>query len=114
LIAAVESERAASAGPNYLSLCWSMAEGQAEGCEFEVQYGFESMGTWKTAPPSAATVSRPIPSWNRSILTEISLCHACSCQERLRVETARQVEDDGWGSQRWTMRIAENIWPTYK
>jgi hypothetical protein len=30
------------------------------------------------------------------------------------VETARQVEDDGWGSQRWTMRIAENIWPTYK
>jgi hypothetical protein len=27
------------------------------------------------------TVSRPFPSWNRSVLTEIYLCHACSCQE---------------------------------
>jgi hypothetical protein len=26
------------------------------------------------------TVSRPFPSWNRSILTEIYLCHACSYQ----------------------------------
>jgi hypothetical protein len=33
-------------------------------------------------------VSRPFPSWNRSILTEIYLCHACSCQEILRTETA--------------------------
>eukprot|EP01047_Picozoa_sp_COSAG01_P021962 COSAG01_NODE_1290_length_10882_cov_25.926922_10_plen_63_part_00 len=24
------------------------------------------------------TVRRPFPSWNRSILTEIYLCHACS------------------------------------
>jgi clusterin-associated protein 1 len=37
-------------------------------------------------------VSRPFPSWNRSILTEIYLCHACSCQEILRAETAGQVE----------------------
>jgi hypothetical protein len=29
----------------------------------------------------AATVSRPFPSWNRSILTEIYLCHAWSCQK---------------------------------
>jgi|EP01047_Picozoa_sp_COSAG01_P051226 hypothetical protein len=36
-------------------------------------------------------VSRPFPSWNRSILTEIQLCHACSCQEISRVETAGQV-----------------------
>ena len=36
-------------------------------------------------------VSRPFPSWNRSILTEIYLCHACSCQEILRTETAGQV-----------------------
>eukprot|EP01049_Picozoa_sp_SAG25_P013352 SAG25_NODE_2044_length_2002_cov_2.596427_2_plen_80_part_00 len=36
-------------------------------------------------------VSRPFPSWNRSILTEISLRHACSCQEMLRTETAAQV-----------------------
>jgi hypothetical protein len=26
-------------------------------------------------------VSRPFPSWNRSILTEIYLCHACSHPE---------------------------------
>jgi hypothetical protein len=26
-----------------------------------------------------ADVSRPFPSWNRFILTEIYLCHACSC-----------------------------------
>jgi hypothetical protein len=36
-------------------------------------------------------VSRPFPSWNRSKLTEISLRHACSCQEILRAETARQA-----------------------
>jgi hypothetical protein len=38
-------------------------------------------------PPS---VSRPFSSWNRPILTEIYLCHACSCQEILRVKTAGQ------------------------
>jgi hypothetical protein len=31
-----------------------------------------------------------VSSWNRSILTEISLCHACSCHEMLRAETAGQ------------------------
>jgi hypothetical protein len=36
-------------------------------------------------------VSRPFPSWNRSILTEIYLCHACYCQEILRTETAGQA-----------------------
>jgi hypothetical protein len=41
------------------------------------------------APPPGA-VSRPFPSWNRSISTEIYLCHACSCQEILRTETAGQ------------------------
>jgi hypothetical protein len=39
---------------------------------------------------SIIEVSRPFPSWNRSILTENSLCHACSCQEILRTETAGQ------------------------
>jgi hypothetical protein len=39
----------------------------------------------------ADDVRRPFPSWNRSILTEIYLCHACSCQEILRAETAGQV-----------------------
>eukprot|EP01047_Picozoa_sp_COSAG01_P021337 COSAG01_NODE_1235_length_11106_cov_3.058962_10_plen_496_part_00 len=36
-------------------------------------------------------VSRPFPSWNRFILTEIYLCHACSCQAILRTETAGQA-----------------------
>jgi hypothetical protein len=39
-------------------------------------------------------VSRPFPSWNRSILTDIYLCHACSCQEILRMETAGQDDDE--------------------
>ena len=43
-------------------------------------------------------VSRPFPSWNRSILTEIYLCHACSCQEILRTETAGQVIIMGVGA----------------
>ena len=31
-------------------------------------------------------MSRAFPSWNRSMLTEIYLCHACSCQEILRTK----------------------------
>eukprot|EP01047_Picozoa_sp_COSAG01_P077440 COSAG01_NODE_13951_length_1515_cov_1.260593_1_plen_148_part_10 len=34
-------------------------------------------------PRLARAVSRPFPSWNRSILAGIYLCHACSCQEML-------------------------------
>jgi hypothetical protein len=37
-----------------------------------------------------AAVSAPFPSFARPVLTDISLCHACSCQEMLRAETARQ------------------------
>jgi hypothetical protein len=51
-------------------------------------------------------VSRPFPSWNRSMLTEIYLCHACSCQEILRTETAGQVyhgTNDG--------QNCVNVWP---
>jgi hypothetical protein len=47
-----------------------------------------------TAPQMA--VSAPCPSWNRSILTEIYLCHACSCHEILRMETARQAIREGF------------------
>jgi hypothetical protein len=47
------------------------------------------------------SVSRAFASWNRSILTEISLCHACSCHQILRAETAGQKpadeSDDEWG-----------------
>jgi hypothetical protein len=35
-------------------------------------------------------VSRPFPSWNRSISTEIYLCHACSYHDILRTDTAGQ------------------------
>jgi hypothetical protein len=41
------------------------------------------------------SVSRPFPSWDRSILTEIYLCHACSCQEIFRTETAEQAAAKG-------------------
>jgi Tfp pilus assembly protein PilF len=41
-----------------------------------------------------AAVSRPFPSWNRSMLTEICLCHACSCPGILRTETGGQADAD--------------------
>jgi hypothetical protein len=40
-------------------------------------------------------VHQAFPSMMRSILTEIYLCHACSCQEILRVETPGQVSLSG-------------------
>jgi hypothetical protein len=46
-------------------------------------------------------VSQPFSSWNRPILTEIYLCHACSCPEILRVKMARQ------GTQAFLRRCAE-------
>jgi hypothetical protein len=42
-----------------------------------------------------AMVSRPFPSWNRSILTEIYLCHACSCHE---------IEDGNGRAGLWSSR----------
>jgi hypothetical protein len=40
-------------------------------------------------------VSRALPSWNRSILTEIYLCHACSCPEILSTRPGRiEYRDD--------------------
>jgi MFS family permease len=53
-----------------------------------------------------AAVSRAFPSWNRSILTEICLCPACSCQEILRVETP-------WtgGAQRGDLRLGQHLPP---
>jgi hypothetical protein len=38
----------------------------------------------------ACSCHETLPSWNRSILTEIYLCHACSCHEILRTATAGQ------------------------
>eukprot|EP01047_Picozoa_sp_COSAG01_P006727 COSAG01_NODE_247_length_20443_cov_52.339543_7_plen_200_part_00 len=48
--------------------------------------------------PAQTSVSRPFPSWSRSILAEIYLCHACSCQETLRTEPAGQVARGCWRS----------------
>jgi hypothetical protein len=45
--------------------------------------------------PTAPLVSRAFPSWNRSIVTEIYRCHACSCQELLRMETPRDASTLG-------------------
>jgi hypothetical protein len=60
-------------------------------------------GSWRWAPRwmrgrvctgsrrcTSQPVRRPFPSWDRSMLAEISLCHACSCHEILRTETAGQ------------------------
>jgi carboxylesterase type B len=49
-------------------------------------------GAYDQGAANFSDVSRPFPSWNRSILTEIYLCHACSCQKILRTETAGQVQ----------------------
>jgi hypothetical protein len=45
-------------------------------------------GTGRRAPPHSRA-SAPFPSWHRSTLTEIHLCHACSYHE---------IEDDGDGA----------------
>jgi hypothetical protein len=45
-------------------------------------------------PDYEIDVSRPFPSWNRYTLTEIYLCHACSCQEILRTETVGQEVEE--------------------
>eukprot|EP01047_Picozoa_sp_COSAG01_P031200 COSAG01_NODE_2204_length_8173_cov_4.803939_4_plen_290_part_00 len=54
------------------------------------QQGGGGGGAQQPQPSRYVPVSRPFPSWNRSILTEIYLCRACSCQEILRTETAGQ------------------------
>jgi hypothetical protein len=57
-----------------------------------------------TLPGASSTVSRPFPSWDRSILTEITLCHACSCRELLRTETAGQSRWGPWaGTAGWAL-----------
>jgi hypothetical protein len=52
-----------------------------------------------------SSVSQPFPSWNRSILTEIYLSHACSCQEVLRAETAGQVSALEWARAHEMLRL---------
>jgi hypothetical protein len=59
------------------------------GREAESRRAYEEvLAALRTLPEASA----PFSSWNRSILTEIYLCHAYSCQEISRVKTARQAE----------------------
>eukprot|EP01047_Picozoa_sp_COSAG01_P032097 COSAG01_NODE_2306_length_7946_cov_4.903148_1_plen_218_part_00 len=46
-------------------------------------------------PRRRRPVSRAFPSWNRSILTEVHLCHACSIT-KLRMETPGQADRARW------------------
>jgi hypothetical protein len=46
-------------------------------------------------PPGGGSVSGAFPSTTRSILAEICLCHACSCHEKLRMDTARRWRPQG-------------------
>jgi hypothetical protein len=62
------------------------------------------------SPPGLCLVSRPFPSWNRPILTEIYLCHACSCQEILRAETARQGRGLGAPSRCTRTTSPSTVW----
>eukprot|EP01047_Picozoa_sp_COSAG01_P060318 COSAG01_NODE_7377_length_3230_cov_7.645800_2_plen_177_part_00 len=55
------------------------AAGGGEGWACSIRSAMTSGRT----PPHRSGVRRPFPSWNRSILTEIYLCHACSCQRNI-------------------------------
>jgi metal-dependent amidase/aminoacylase/carboxypeptidase family protein len=71
------------------------AAGESSGCTAELEWqGDHALfdhAEYEQASRTYADVSRPFLSWDRSILAEIFLCHACSCQEMLRTETAGQV-----------------------
>eukprot|EP01047_Picozoa_sp_COSAG01_P083097 COSAG01_NODE_17243_length_1167_cov_1.277154_1_plen_67_part_10 len=54
-----------------------------------------------------------VPTWNRFILTEIYLCHACSCQEILRMGTACQAHS-GARSPLWLKLLAEAVATHYR
>jgi hypothetical protein len=59
-------------------------------------------------------VSREFPPWDRSILTEIYLCQACSYQEILRMDTPGQVQilDRGDGSGVFVGVVGKRFDPT--
>ena len=50
------------------------------------------LGCPAAAAKKPEAVRWAFPSMMRSILAEIYLCHACSCHETLRVETAQEPE----------------------
>jgi hypothetical protein len=57
-----------------------------------------------SAAAAAAAVGRAFPSWKRSILTEIDLCHACASQEILRMDTPGRRRDARRRDSRYTRR----------
>jgi hypothetical protein len=68
-------------------LASALAAGSVAGCSAAVRLcGVASERS------EGALVSAPFPSFARPVLTDISLCRACSCQEILRAETARQAQ----------------------
>jgi hypothetical protein len=57
-----------------------------------VVYSLAAVGALDAPPPTGTVqtnVSEAFPSYSRSILTEIYLCHPCSCHEILRREMPR-------------------------
>jgi beta-glucosidase-like glycosyl hydrolase len=62
-----------------------------------VVYSLAAVGALDAPPPTGTVqtnVSEAFPSYSRSILTEIYLCHPCSCHEILRMETPGQVTSE--------------------
>eukprot|EP01047_Picozoa_sp_COSAG01_P042801 COSAG01_NODE_3760_length_5722_cov_5.035390_7_plen_111_part_00 len=49
--------------------------------QLKLRYAFDRTCHTVEGGAPAEEVSRAFPSWNRNILTEIYLGHACSCQE---------------------------------
>jgi hypothetical protein len=75
-------------------LCGTLRPSRSRSCRSDFGRSWAS----RMRTPAQTSVRRPFPSWNRSILAEIYLCHACSCQEIWRTETAGQVGRACWGS----------------
>eukprot|EP01047_Picozoa_sp_COSAG01_P058857 COSAG01_NODE_6991_length_3401_cov_3.070000_4_plen_196_part_00 len=58
----------------------------------EKQHGARATrATHNPLAAAACAVRRAFLPWSRSMLTEIYLCHTCSCQEILRMETPAQA-----------------------
>jgi hypothetical protein len=90
-VSAAELARFLQGPPLGLRLQRSARQRAAQRAVLCVHGGSDAWGDDGPGGSAAAAVSRPFPSWNRSILTDIYLCHACSCQAILRAETAGQA-----------------------
>jgi hypothetical protein len=79
------------AEPPRKSCCWCTGSGVSlavpDVCLLALSVRAMRRAALSTAASCANTVSRPFPPWNRSMLTEFYLCHACSCPEILKTQT---------------------------